>query len=61
MEPNRFDDVEIPIFVGTETDFKAIANKLKQGGIGCSTITTCTPDASPVSPEAAERARAVDR
>ena len=61
LRARGFDGVEIPIFGGTEADFKAIANELKQGGIGCSTITTCTPDASPVSPEAAERARAVDR
>ena len=56
-----FNGVEIPIFGGTETEFKAVGSELKRAGLGCSTITTCTPGASPVSPDAAERARAVER
>src|SRR4051812_16892481 len=56
-----FDGVEVPIFEGDEAHYKNIARELQRTGLGCSTITVCIPDANPISPDAAVRAKALAR
>src|SRR5947208_502703 len=56
-----FDGVEVPIFEGDEAHYKEIGRELQRAGLGCSTITVCIPDANPISADAAQRARGLDR
>ncbi len=56
-----FDGVEVPIFEGDEAHYKLIGRELQRVGLKCSTITVCIPDANPISHEASERAKALDR
>src|SRR4051812_17688430 len=56
-----FDGVEVPIFEGDEAHYRSIGRALVDAGLGCSTITVCVPDANPISEDAAERGRALDR
>jgi D-psicose/D-tagatose/L-ribulose 3-epimerase len=50
-----FDGVEIPLFEGDAAHYKKIAAELKKQGLGCTTVTICTPDNNPISPDAAVR------
>src|SRR4051812_23297594 len=56
-----FDGVEVPIFEGTEAHYQTLGQQIKRAGLQCSTITVCIPDANPISKDAAERAKALDR
>jgi D-psicose/D-tagatose/L-ribulose 3-epimerase len=56
-----FDGVEVPIFEGEEAHYRTVGRELKRLGLACSTITVCVPDANPISKDAAERAKALDR
>jgi D-psicose/D-tagatose/L-ribulose 3-epimerase len=56
-----FDGVEVPLFEGDEAHYRAVGRQIREAGMGCSTITVCTPDANPISADAGSRARAVDR
>ncbi len=56
-----FDGVEVPIFEGDEAHYKNIRRELQRAGLACSTITVSIPQASPISPDSAERAKALDR
>lgn len=56
-----FDGVELPLFDGTADHYKAIRKELDKQGLACSTVTIMTPEANPVSPDAAVRKAAVER
>jgi D-psicose/D-tagatose/L-ribulose 3-epimerase len=56
-----FDGVEVPIFEGDEAHYKSIGRAIERAGLQCSTITVCLADANPISPDAAERRRALER
>src|SRR5687768_12372171 len=56
-----FDGVEVPVFEGDAAHYEQLGREIKRLGMTCSTITVCIPDASPISPDAAERGRALDR
>jgi D-psicose/D-tagatose/L-ribulose 3-epimerase len=56
-----FDGVEIPIFEGDANHFKKIGQELKNQGLGCTSVTVATPDANPISPDAALRKKGLDR
>ena len=56
-----FDGVEIPMFGGDATQYKAIRAELDKQGLACSTVTVMTPEANPISPDAAIRQAAVER
>ena len=56
-----YDGVEIPIFEGDEAHYREIGRAVQRTGMKCSTITVCTPDANPISKDAAERGKALDR
>jgi len=55
-----FDGVELPLFDLDENKFKAIRKKLDELDLGSTAVTICTPDANPISPDAAVRAAAVE-
>ena len=61
LKKTGFDGVEVPLFEGDEAHYRAVGCELTNAGLTCSTITVCSPDASPVSSDAAERRRAIDR
>jgi D-psicose/D-tagatose/L-ribulose 3-epimerase len=56
-----FDGVELPLFEGDKAHYTRVAAELKNNGLGCTTVTICTPDANPISPDAANRAKGLDR
>jgi D-psicose/D-tagatose/L-ribulose 3-epimerase len=56
-----FDGVEIPIFEGDAAHYTAIRKELDKQGLGCTTVTVATPEANPISPDAAVREAAVER
>jgi D-psicose/D-tagatose/L-ribulose 3-epimerase len=61
LKASGFDGVEIPIFEGDEAHYSGIGRELKRQGMTCSTITVCTPDANPISPDSWERDKALER
>ena len=56
-----YDGVEVPLFEGDAAHFKTVRQELDNQGLKCSAVTVVGPDANPISPDAAVRARAVDR
>jgi len=61
LKASGFDGVEVPIFEGDELHYAAVGKELKNQQMTCSTITVCTPDANPISPEKWERDKALER
>lgn len=55
LKKTGFDGVEIPLFAGDAAHYQKIAKELKNQGLGCTTVTVCTPEANPISPDAALR------
>jgi D-psicose/D-tagatose/L-ribulose 3-epimerase len=53
LKQTGFDGVEVPLFEGDEAHYKSVGRELERAGLTCSTITVCSPDASPVSPATA--------
>src|SRR5687767_12013052 len=56
-----FDGVEVPIFEGDEKHYQNVGRAIERTGMKCSTITVCIPDASPISADAAEPNKALER
>lgn len=56
-----FDGVELPIFEGDAAHFKKVRAELDKNGLACTAVTVATPEASPISPDAAVRKAAVER
>lgn len=56
-----FDGVELPLFDGDATHYQKVRAELDRQGLACSTVTIMTPDANPISPDAAVRQKAVER
>jgi D-psicose/D-tagatose/L-ribulose 3-epimerase len=56
-----FDGVEIPIFEGDAAHYREVRRELDKLGLGCTTVTVATPEANPISPDAAVREAAVER
>src|SRR5438874_8770046 len=61
LKKTGFDGVEIPIFEGDTAHYKALRKELDNQGLKCTTVTVATPEANPISPEAAVREAAVER
>ena len=61
LKQTGFDGVEVPIFEGDAEHFKSIGAELKNQELGCTAVTVATEDANPISPDAAIRAKALDR
>ena len=56
-----FDGVELPLFDGTADHYAKVRAELDRQGLACSTVTIMTPEANPISPDAAVRQKAVER
>ena len=50
-----FDGVELPLFEGDAAHYKTVRKELDNLGLGCTTVTIATPEANPISPDAAIR------
>lgn len=55
-----FDGVELPLFEGDAAHYKKVAAEIKNNGLGCTTVTVCSAESNPVSPDAAVRQKALD-
>ncbi|MGL6097362.1 MAG: sugar phosphate isomerase/epimerase family protein [Fimbriiglobus sp.] len=56
-----YDGVELPLFAGDAAHYQMIRAELDNQGLACSTVTVMNPESNPISPDAANRAAAVDR
>jgi D-psicose/D-tagatose/L-ribulose 3-epimerase len=56
-----FDGVEIPIFEGDANHYKTIRKELDNLGLACTAVTIATPQANPISADAAIRQAAVNQ
>ncbi|MFO0807869.1 MAG: sugar phosphate isomerase/epimerase family protein [Gemmataceae bacterium] len=56
-----YDGVELPLFGGDAAHYKTVRKALDDNGLKCSAVTVVPPEANPISPDAAVRAKAVDR
>lgn len=61
IKATGFDGVELPLFDGQADHYKKIRSELDKQGLACSTVTIMTPEANPISPDAAVRKAAVER
>jgi D-psicose/D-tagatose/L-ribulose 3-epimerase len=61
LKATGFDGVEVPLFAGDVGHFQTIRKELDNLGLGCTTVTVATPEANPISPDAAVRKQAVER
>jgi D-psicose/D-tagatose/L-ribulose 3-epimerase len=61
LKATGFDGVEIPLFEGDAAHYKTIRKELDNVGLGCTTVTVATPEANPISPDAAVRKQAVEQ
>src|SRR5262249_2285780 len=61
LKQTGFDGVEIPIFEGDDNHYKQLRKELDNQGLRCTTVGLMTPDANPISPDAALREAAVER
>jgi D-psicose/D-tagatose/L-ribulose 3-epimerase len=56
-----FDGVEVPVFETSLDHYKKVRKELDNLGLKCTVVTIVTPEANPISPDAAVRHAAVDR
>jgi D-psicose/D-tagatose/L-ribulose 3-epimerase len=56
-----FDGVELPIFGGDAAHFRNVRKELDNHGLACTAVTVATPEANPISPDAALRKAGLDR
>ena len=56
-----FDGVELPLFEGDAAHYQTVRKELDNHGLGCTTVTVATPEANPISPDAAVRQKGLDR
>lgn len=61
LRATGFDGVEVPLFEGDASHYKAIGQELKKQGLGCTTVTVVGEDANPISPDPAIRKAALER
>jgi len=61
LKKTGYDGVELPVFEGDTAHYQSIRKQLDNHGLGCTTVTVMTPEASPISPDAKVRQAAVDR
>lgn len=55
-----FDGAELPLFDTTEANLKLAAAELKNLGLGATTVTVCSAETNPISPDPAVRQAALD-
>ena len=52
LKATGFDGVEIPLFGGDAAHYKKVRQELDKQGLGCTTVTVCSPDANPIDADA---------
>lgn len=55
-----FDGVELPLFEGDAAHYRNVAVELKNLGLGCTTVTVCTPETNPIDADPKVRQKAHD-
>jgi D-psicose/D-tagatose/L-ribulose 3-epimerase len=55
LKATGFDGVEIPVFEGDAAHYKKVRAELDKNGLGCTTVTICTAENNPISPDPAVR------
>jgi D-psicose/D-tagatose/L-ribulose 3-epimerase len=61
LKKTGFDGVEVPMFEGDLSHYERVGQKLRDLGLGATSVTVMTPEENPVSPDANLRGRAFDR
>jgi len=61
LRETGFDGVEIPIGDGNEAQYSAVRKELDRLGMGCTTVTSLSPETNPISPDGAIRDAALER
>ncbi|MSR31683.1 MAG: sugar phosphate isomerase/epimerase [Gemmataceae bacterium] len=61
LKKTGFDGVEIPLFDGKADHYKKVKKALNDNGLGATTVTVVSPEASPISPDVKVRQSALDR
>jgi D-psicose/D-tagatose/L-ribulose 3-epimerase len=56
-----FDGVEIPIGEGNEAQYSTIHKELDRLGMGCTTVTSLSPETNPINPDSTIREAALER
>lgn len=56
-----YDGVEVPLFEGDAAHYKTVGKAISDAGLKCTAVTVVPPEANPISPDSAVRAKAVDR
>jgi D-psicose/D-tagatose/L-ribulose 3-epimerase len=56
-----FDGVELPLFEGDAAHYQTVRKELDSLGLACTTVTVATPEANPISPDAAVRQKGHER
>jgi len=55
-----YDGVELPIFEGDAVHYKTVRKALDDHGLRCTAVTVVSPEANPISPDAAIRQKGLD-
>lgn len=61
LKKTGYDGVELPVFEGDVAHFKNIGAELKKQGLRSTAVTVVTPEANPISPDAALRKAGLER
>jgi D-psicose/D-tagatose/L-ribulose 3-epimerase len=61
LKRTGYDGVEIPLFEGDSKHYSEVRRELDALDLGCTAVTVLSPEANPISPDAAIRQAAVDR
>jgi D-psicose/D-tagatose/L-ribulose 3-epimerase len=61
LKKTGFDGVEVPLFEGDHGHFERVGQKLKDLGLGATTVTVMTKDENPVSPDEGPRGNALEK
>jgi D-psicose/D-tagatose/L-ribulose 3-epimerase len=61
LKATGFDGVELPLFAGDSAHYRKVRQELDRNGLQCTTVTVATPEANPISPDAAVRKAAGER
>jgi D-psicose/D-tagatose/L-ribulose 3-epimerase len=61
LRQTGFDGVELPLFGGDVAHYRKIRAELDRQGLRCTTVTVATPEANPISPDAALRKAGLER
>jgi len=61
LKKTGYDGVELPVFEGDEAHYKKIGAELAKQGLRSTAVTVVTPEANPISPDAALRKAGLER